>query len=431
MSKPKIHIVGAGFSGLTLAFELSKLHHSVVIYESSDRVGGLIQTHRLGDSLAEAAANAFYANNSIVQLCHELNLNILQKSKISRKRYIFRERKPHRWPLHFLETFHLLLKGILFLFTKKNPEINTPVSDWWTKNFSKSSLQFLLSPALQGIYAGNTRSMSARLIFDQFFGKNKSKLHHQIRGSFSFQYGMQEFIDALEKKLKEKNVEIHLRHSLSSETLLNLIQNGDQVVFCCGPKKASNYIHELKILSDNSKKNILRESSPLLKVLPQLQSLELVSLLKITIVYDVKISDLPHDEIRGFGILFPQEEKMQTLGVLMDSSIFKDRGNQLCETWILGGALQPEMIDWNDEKILDAALSDRAKIFKHQHLVKTYKIFRWRETLPHYNFTLEYLVENYVPQGPLYLHGNYLGKIGLSKIYENSIKLAKFISHKI
>ncbi len=426
-SSPRIHIVGAGFSGLTLAYELSKQKHPITLYENSHHVGGLIQTKKLDDALAETAANAFFANDAIVKLCLEIGVRPLEKKKSARRRYIYRLGRPRQWPLFFLETLGLFFRGLFYLLTKKKPETHESISSWWTRCFGKPSLDFLIGPALQGIYAGNTEKMSAGLLYQQLFHRTKTLKHPLIRGSFSFQNGMKDFIDALETKLRKNHVEIKLNADLATQEIYNFIQSGDWVIFCCGPSEAVKYLHELQLISSQNRTNSISDHS-LFRLLPTLMKVDLLSLIKVTLVYNQKNHSLPKDEITGFGILFPEKEKMTSLGVLMDTSIFDHRGENLCETWILGGSYKPEILDFSDKDILDAIQIDRKKVFRYEYPLKTYHITRWRKTLPHYDQTIEDISRIYQPIPPLFLHGNYLGKIGLSKIYENSIQLSKTIT---
>jgi phytoene dehydrogenase-like protein len=45
----RVVVVGGGFGGLSAAARLAKLRHSVVLLESSDRLGGRLNGHRIGD----------------------------------------------------------------------------------------------------------------------------------------------------------------------------------------------------------------------------------------------------------------------------------------------------------------------------------------------------------------------------------------------
>ena len=50
----KVAVIGAGITGLSAAYELKKRKFEVSVFESSSRVGGVIQTDHEEDFLAEA-----------------------------------------------------------------------------------------------------------------------------------------------------------------------------------------------------------------------------------------------------------------------------------------------------------------------------------------------------------------------------------------
>jgi len=47
----KVGIIGAGMAGLSAAFELKNLGHQVKVFESNDRIGGRVYTHRFEDGI--------------------------------------------------------------------------------------------------------------------------------------------------------------------------------------------------------------------------------------------------------------------------------------------------------------------------------------------------------------------------------------------
>jgi oxygen-dependent protoporphyrinogen oxidase len=68
-------VIGAGITGLTAAYELTKRGLSVKVLERSERVGGLLHTDRVGDFLIEAGADSMLAQKpAALNLCEELGL---------------------------------------------------------------------------------------------------------------------------------------------------------------------------------------------------------------------------------------------------------------------------------------------------------------------------------------------------------------------
>ena len=65
-------VIGGGISGLVAAWQLRQLRpdDDVVVYEGSERLGGILGTHRLGDWLVEQAADMFVTDPAdAVELC--------------------------------------------------------------------------------------------------------------------------------------------------------------------------------------------------------------------------------------------------------------------------------------------------------------------------------------------------------------------------
>jgi oxygen-dependent protoporphyrinogen oxidase len=77
-----------------------------------------------------------------------------------------------------------------------------------------------------------------------------------------------------------------------------------------------------------------------------------------------------------------------------------------------------------DDEILRRIVHDRQRLGRDDSAPLDYKIQRWTRALPHYTCAWARHLENIQDDPPIYLHGNYLGEIGLSRIYARSIRLA-------
>ena len=53
-----VAVVGAGIAGLTAAYRLKRKGYRVVVYEASERAGGVIRTERREGYLAELGPNS-------------------------------------------------------------------------------------------------------------------------------------------------------------------------------------------------------------------------------------------------------------------------------------------------------------------------------------------------------------------------------------
>lgn len=134
---------------------------------------------------------------------------------------------------------------------------------------------------------------------------------------------------------------------------------------------------------------------------------------------------------KGFGCLIPRGYNIKALGVLMNSYIFKDRDKVYNETWILGGVQEADLLKLSDEQLLKLLAEERYKILGQRDALLDFRINRWDHALPYYDLKLEetqaHLANEEMPEG-IYLHGNYLSGIGLSKILERSDRISDEIA---
>jgi len=109
----------------------------------------------------------------------------------------------------------------------------------------------------------------------------------------------------------------------------------------------------------------------------------------------------------------------------------------------MGGAKEESLLNLSDKQILELIQTERAKVLNLTTEILDYRINRWNQALPFYNLNLEEtqnelrnilgenLCKGYSAEqksNTIYLHGNYLAGIGLSKILERSELLAAEVS---
>lgn len=393
----RVHIVGGGFSGLTLAWYLAKAGADVEIHERSSRLGGLLGTRQTPHGMVETAANALILTPAVQDLFRELRLPLVPALKSSNRRYFWRGHL-RQWPLGLFESICFGIQLITsFVFGRKNlpPLAQETVHSWGLRHLTAAATDFLLAPALQGIYAGDIKKLSATLILGPLFQKRK-----KYRGLATCEKGMQQLIDALEVDLQSKGVKVYLNSKFSISQDLK-----DITVLACSPSAAAQF---------------LETSHPdLSKTLREIQMSPLVT---VTVFFKAS-------QIRkvGFGCLIPRGQSLRTLGVLMNSYIFPNRSRTYNETFILGGGTDPEIVELSDEELKQRIREERLKIFGDELEILHCEITRWPQALPHYDLNLEKLLPKIKAPARLYLHGNYLGGIGLSKILGRSQQLAEEI----
>ncbi|MEN3028752.1 MAG: protoporphyrinogen oxidase [Aquificaceae bacterium] len=137
----------------------------------------------------------------------------------------------------------------------------------------------------------------------------------------------------------------------------------------------------------------------------------------------------------GFGFLIPRVEGKKLLGVLFSSQLFEGRapeGKELL-TLYLGGATNPELIDYEDERIYSLAEKELKEILGVQKM-EFLNLTRWKRAIPQY--TLGYgkylrLAETLEKENPgLFLAGNYLYGVSVADCIRASYERAERVMQR-
>jgi oxygen-dependent protoporphyrinogen oxidase len=286
-----VHIWGAGVSGLVLAYYLQKAGYQVSVFEKSSRVGGKIGTKKTKYGPVELAANAIF-----LSLIDELGLTP-KVSALKLKRHLYLNKK-FTSPLSFK-----LITRLLLGFGKKVPQKeDLNVEEYLLPFLGKDLVDHLVSPSLGGVYASEAKELDMESLFPEEFSSRtygdfllgikkrlKKNRHMRIKGSVSFEGGMQIFIDALAAKLKDVT---HLNYQ--SDFKLQ-----DNTILCTDAITAS----ELLKGTDFS---------------PALKKISYTKLSSTTVYLKEKISSLQS----SFGVLIPRDQGLHTIGILSNKDIF-------------------------------------------------------------------------------------------------------------
>jgi oxygen-dependent protoporphyrinogen oxidase len=230
-----ITVVGAGFSGLTTAYFLTKFGFKVRVIEKSDRPGGLIRTIHAEHGLVETAANGLLSSARAEAMCADIGVPLVITRREGRRRFIYRG-KPKQVPLTIGDMLTVSGRAALNL-TKFSPRPFESIGDWSRRVLGRGATDYLLAPALGGIYAGDPDRLSASLIFGKANLPDhlnttkpaKGKLH----GTVAPPDGMQQLTDGLVDYLKSSGVEF----SFNEER-----QQPHQTVVCLSASAAAKYL---------------------------------------------------------------------------------------------------------------------------------------------------------------------------------------------
>jgi protoporphyrinogen/coproporphyrinogen III oxidase len=387
-----VTVVGGGFSGLATAYYLSRAGIPVEIVEKTGRLGGLIATLQTPHGPVETAAIGMRSSARVDAVCGDLGLRMLCSTQSpSRARYIYRQR-PRRWPLNPGE--YLALVARLATATargSRGPRPLETVEEWGARVLGRRATRWLLGPTLQGIYAGDLACLSASLVF----GARERPAQPARKGLVAPARGMQQLIDALERRLRTREVSIRLNTPAR-------LDGSTPAVICTSACDAAECLRDVAPAASQA-----------------LSTIDMLPLVRITAFY-------PDDEMqKGRGILFPRGGDIRALGVLFNTNIFPHRGGQYSESWIYGGAADRDVVHLPEDDL--GAVMDRDRQLLCGRCVRPTArlVHRWRAALPHYDLQLESVraCGFDLPKG-VFLVGNYVGGIGVPMLLEQAASVA-------
>jgi oxygen-dependent protoporphyrinogen oxidase len=383
-------VVGAGLSGLATAWCLRDRGFMVSVVEAANQPGGLIHTELTANGPVETAANAFVWSDVVRDWFARLDIDPVFARPESRRRYIFRGGRARRWPLTVGESATLVLKlgaaGVSRRFGARERE---SAADWGDRIIGRAGRQWLLDPAMQGIYAAPADQLSASLIFG---GGRRPRPRMAAPAG-----GMGQFVERLHRRLVDRGV-----HFAFAEPATRL--DADRpVAVCTGAPAAAR---------------LLAPWAP--RLAEAVAQVRVSGLASVTAFFEPR-----PDDLRGFGVLFPRGAQVDALGVLINTDIFEGRGRARSETWIYGNR-EGAVTAWSDARLRDALVADRRTLNGRHVEPLTIHIARRPEAIPVYDDTVS-RVANALDTLPPWIAvaGNYLGQIGVSRLLEVAEKAAR------
>lgn len=376
-----VAIIGAGITGLTAAFRLAARGVPVIVYESSARVGGVIQTTCRSGFLAECGPNTILETSPVIsELIRDLRLESqrLYSDPSARNRYVLRNGKPipvpgSPWQMCASQLFSRPAKLRLLAepFVRRAPaDTEETVSEFVRRRLGREFLDYAINPMIGGIYAGDAARLSVRhafpklhateqrygsLILGQLFGararRRSGEVSKQTAPKFSFRHGLQTIVNALHRELRDT---VQLRAPVQA---LHRTAHGWRVTVARGGTHGE-FAHSAVLLAAPAHKlagiPLLTDGGLSLAPLREIPYAPVASL-----VLGFRREDVAHP-LDGFGVLVPEMERRNILGAIFSSSLFPCRapaGHVLLSCY-LGGMRAPDLAKRDTASAVALAVSD-------------------------------------------------------------------------
>lgn len=407
-------VVGAGVAGMLMAYELDKRNYRVTLLEAEARAGGLIQTRRTKYGIAETAAHSLLASPAAEKLCRELGVPLVEVRKDSRSRFIVRDGRPSKFPLHAGEVIGTLKRAALV--RSENGAGALTLDEWGRRHLGEAALQYLLTPFVRGIYGIQPREIGVGAAFPSLaLPHGKTLLGAMIGKSFkrsSEKSGGKRMVAPLNGmgdvtgKL-EQHLERRLGKRFKKGVRLNNLPDSPNIIIATPARAAAM---------------ILSTEAPALS--SELQRIQYTPLVSGTAFVSRSSFTRP---VSGIGVLVPECEGRKCLGVLFNSSSFEgrvfDESKYASFTILLGGSTDPGWVSATDEEIAQAVRDELSYILGIQGEPLELVINRSPRAIPQYSTFLPQVWararETWCARPGHVLFGNYTGQVSLRGMIES------------
>lgn len=453
-------VIGSGIAGLSTAFFIQRKYGDalrrgdmrLIVLESSDRIGGNIESVHVDGFVFEAGPRGFLSGGyHTLRIAEEAGVldKVLVSNQAAKKRYLWFDNRLHLLPTNPIAAMTSPLIGfktvatVLREYWKRNEPVSDQetVADFFTRRFSKGLVDNLLDPVVSGVYAGNVHRLHAASVFENMVraerehgsiirGMMKNRKSAPAPTSYaqfgrrrllSFEGGLETLIRAVGAVLKpylQTGVQISemARNGSSYRIALrsgarDSVVDADTVIACAPAFRTATLVQKL---------------SP--ELAASLKAVEYAPMIVVGLGY----RNYRHP-LDGFGFLAARNQRLTMLGSLWNSSIFPSLSpaDSTSITVMLGGACVPEVKEWTDEKILTIVKEEISKTLAIRRDADIVKLFRYDRGIPQYNVGYSSLTETIrrheAALPGFSLLGNYLGGVGMNDCTKNAFDFVERI----
>jgi oxygen-dependent protoporphyrinogen oxidase len=376
-----VAIIGAGITGLTAAFYLQRKGVPVTLYESSDRVGGVIQSLRQDGYLAEFGPNTILETSpKIGQLVRDAGLQARRRDPDPKAeaRFVVRYKRPIEMPgspLGFFTTRLFTPRAKLAVLREpfvpaRRDGKEESVAEFVVRRLGQEFLDHAIDALVAGVYAGDPYQLSVpqafpklaqlearygSLIKGQILGARERKQRGEVAKDrapkFSFDEGLQVLPETLRERLGPAlrlNTSVTKLTQATSGWAIEQRVNGQAI---SAEHNAVIYTGTAYRLAEIG----LATSAPLsFAPFSEIRYPPVAS-----VVLGFRREDVAHP-CQGFGMLIPRVEGFKILGTIFSSSLFPNRApaGHLTLTSYIGGERYPDLASLPTEKLAAITCED-------------------------------------------------------------------------
>tara|TARA_R110002049_G_scaffold185580_3_gene353802 strand:- start:25830 stop:27260 length:1431 start_codon:yes stop_codon:yes gene_type:complete len=461
----RIAIIGGGLSGLATATHLHLADPSLelTIFESSDRVGGVIYTERVGEFLIDHGADMFATQPpAALRLCERLGVagNLLMPKEQGRGAKIVRRgrlvpipdgfvlmRATQMWPM--LNTPLLSPLGKLRWLAERFVsddfgDRDVSVGEFVRKRMGDEVLQRLVAPLVAGIYTADVERLSMQATMKNILAMQRQygslakatsvrkrngddSVERQSAGARYSQFrafpgGMGDLIQTLADSLPEGTIR--------TQCTATAVTAGGQLSFH-GSQAPETFDHVVVATPPRVSAKLLADVSP--EAAAELSLIESASTAIVVLV--VRRSDITRPA-NSFGFVVPHGEGRSILACSFASEKFPDRAPQdhVIIRVFIGGVIQSPLLQRDDDELQAIAISELRELIGLQSEPVLSRVVRWNNAMPQYQVghvqRVEKIEREIEKNERISLMSNALHGVGIAPVIASAERLANQITQR-
>ena len=406
----RIAVIGGGISGLSAAYAVQKRRNAgaaieLVLFEASDRLGGVICTAQALDCVIEAGPDSFLTEKPwAADLCRDLGIGdqLISSNDAERKTYMLVKGRLVPIPdgLMFMVPTKLLPAFFSPLFSwntklrivrewfhpPQSTESDRTVAEFVERHYGREMVERVADPLLAGVYGGSADRLSVNSVLSRFvqmeakhgsLGRAMVAARKHSTGSqrplfTSLKGGMQQLTDALAATLsgveRRTNVRVEAIQPESGKWLIRnwgRTEEFDGIVIATPAYAAASLLRSIPDLAS------------------ELSAIEYSSSMTVVLTYDKTTrAALP----AGFGFLVPRTENRNILAATFIHNKFPHRAppDKALIRCFLGTSDDSALFSRTDAQITDVVRRDLHDILGIAGRPLYAAVHRWPKAMAQY-----------------------------------------------
>lgn len=470
-------VIGAGISGLGVAYVLNRAQRSVAVIESSSRVGGVIESGVKNSFLLEYGPQTCLLEPEIKILLQELNLKdqIVISSPQSKHRYLGDLRDSTKLKLKPIPSSPqellfgsflsfrdkcTLLKELISPHSKHSAE-DISLYDIFQERLGRDLTEGPVSAAYLGVWASRLSSLGAKEVsphlYDAYISGEsilKASIQHlksrkKECGKYeigSLKNGLSSLTDSLIQDIghdnlllnsRIQNIEYHNKEwHIETISPQGVNTKRCKALIISTPAKALHDI--LKIIL----KGILKAEGYVTSEYENtLETLNAIPYAPMGVLHAAIPKSKLNTTHEGFGALIPPGRSKALLGVIFTSSIFPERSPEeyALFTCFTGGDIYSGFSEVDKKPIQDKVLEELKDLLGTSILPEYVDSRFWPEAIPKYGVEYSKVTtqisrlvrEQIAPQKNLYISSNIMSGVSIPSRIRNAFKDASLINLRL